>query len=154
MNALVIYYSKFGNTRILAERISETLKNGGESCAISSDELATEDLEGIDLVVMGSPTHKMNLPQSLPQLFDRLPKRILRGKQVAAFDTSYKMSKWLNLFTAGKRLARKLRKLGGKLVVRPEIFCVKEREGPLFEGEMERADEWAASILAQVGSGN
>ena len=152
MNTLVIYFSKFGNTRMLADKMSETFKNAGESRTISSDELATSDLEIIDLVVMGSPTHKMKLPQSLPEVFDQLPKKILRGKQVAAFDTSYKMSKWLNLFTAGKRLARKLRKLGGRLVVSPEIFLVMEREGPLFEGEMEHAEEWAASILAKTGN--
>ncbi len=154
MNMLVIYFSKFGNTRMLAETIAETLRNAGESRTVSSDELTASDLEEIDLVVMGSPTHKMNLPQSLSPVFERLPRKILRGTPVAAFDTSYKMSKWLNLFTAGKRLARKLRKLGGRLVVRPEIFYVKEREGPLFEGEIERAEEWATCILAQVGSGN
>jgi hypothetical protein len=62
------------------------------------------------------------------------------------------MSWWLNQFTASNRLAKKLRKLGGKLVVPPEIFHVMEREGPLYEGEIERAQTWAASILERVKS--
>jgi hypothetical protein len=59
------------------------------------------------------------------------------------------MSWLLNNFTASKRLAKELRRLGGKLVLPPEIFHVMEREGPLYEGEIERAQEWASSILEQ-----
>jgi hypothetical protein len=57
------------------------------------------------------------------------------------------MSWWLNHFTAAKRLARKLTKLGGKRLVPPETFHVTEREGPLFDGELERAETWAAEVL-------
>jgi hypothetical protein len=40
-----------------------------------------------------------------------------------------------------------LRKLGGKRIVPLETFHVMEREGPLYEGEIERAAEWAKSII-------
>jgi len=55
----------------------------------------------------------------------------------------------LNLFTAGKRLASKMRKLGGKNLLPPEIFLVTGREGPLFEGELNRARDWANRINQQ-----
>ena len=46
---------------------------------------------------------------------------------------------------------RKLRKLGGKRLVPPETFYVHDsHEGPLFDGELERAQRWAESILAQL----
>ena len=55
--------------------------------------------------------------------------------------------------TAAHGLLRRLRKLGGKRIVRPETFLVKavdvEPEGDfdlLSEGELERAREWAAAI--------
>lgn len=150
MNTLVVYFSKFGNTQMLAEAIAASLSSNGNVRTISSDDLTVDDLKDADLVVMGSPTHNMNLPKSVKPVFDDLPKRILRGTPVAAFDTSYKMSWLLNQFTASKRLARKLRKLGGKLVLPPEIFHVMEREGPLYEGEIERAQTWAGSILQQI----
>ena len=150
MNALVVYFSKFGNTQMLAEAIAEKLAGNSDVRTISSDDLAIDDMKNVDLVVMGSPTHNMNLPKSVKPVFERLPRRIMPGTPVAAFDTSYKMSWWLNQFTASKRLAKKLRKLGGKLVVPPEIFHVMEREGPLYEGEIERAQTWAASILERV----
>jgi flavodoxin len=150
MNTLVVYFSKFGNTQMLAEAIAASLSSNGNDRTMSSDDLTVDDLKNADLVVMGSPTHNMNLPKSVKPVFENLPKRILSGTSVAAFDTSYKMSWLLNQFTASKRLARKLRKLGGKLVLPPEIFHVMKREGPLYEGEIERAQTWAGSILQQI----
>jgi flavodoxin len=147
MNALVVYFSKYGNTRMVAEAIGETLQLEGAAQIISSGELAAADFESKDLVIMGSPTHKMNLPTEVRPLFERLPKKVLKGRLVAAFDTSYRMSEWLYRFTAGKKLGRKLRKLGGKRIVPPEVFHVMEREGPLYEGEIRRAKAWAESIV-------
>jgi flavodoxin len=150
MNTLVVYFSKFGNTQMLAEEIAGSLTGKGRVRTISSAELTVGDLKDADLVVMGSPTHNMNLPKSVKPMFENLPKRILPGTPVAAFDTSYKMSWLLNQFTASKRLARKLRKLGGRLILPPEIFLITEREGPLYEGEIERAQAWAGSILKRL----
>lgn len=147
MHTLVVYFSKFGNTQMVAEAIAETLRSAGNARLISSEDLMAADFEGVDLVVMGTPTHNMNLPKVVRPVFERLPKRALKNIPVAAFDTSYKMSWWLNHFTASKRLAQKLRNLGGKRIVPPEIFHVTEREGPLYAGEIARAREWAALIL-------
>ena len=150
VNALVVYFSKFGNTQMVAEAIVKVFESVGSARLLSSDQLEASDLEGSDLVVMGSPTHKMNLPESVRPVFERLPKRVLRGKNVAAFDTSYKMSSMIARFTAAKKLAQKIRKLGGKWVVPPETFFVMAREGPLFDGEIERAAVWANTILGQL----
>ncbi|MCK5313785.1 MAG: flavodoxin family protein, partial [Anaerolineales bacterium] len=108
------------------------------------------DLNELDLVVIGSPTHRMNLPEAVRPVFEALPRRILRGTLIAAFDTSYKMSAWLARFTAAKKLDRKLRKLGGKRLVPPETLFVIGREGPLYDGEIERVREWAAALLARA----
>lgn len=152
MKALVVYFSKFGNTKMVAEAIVEGLKQGSQARVLSSDELTAADFDGADLVVMGCPTHKMNLPIAVQPVFESLPKKVLRGKKVAAFDTSYKMSALLNRFTAGKRLAKKLRKLGGKRIVPPEIFLVTGREGPLYDGEIERAGAWAKLLLERAAA--
>jgi len=150
MKTLVIYFSKFGNTKLVAETVSQRLRSGVETRLISAERLTPADFNNVDLVVIGSPTHKMNIPEDVRPVLGRLPKKILKGKAVAAFDTSYKMSWWLNHLTAGKKLAQKLRKLGGKQVVPPEIFLVTGREGPLYAGEVERANAWAAAILERV----
>jgi flavodoxin len=150
MKTLVVYFSKFGNTHKIADAIACALTNNGDVRTLEFNQLEVDDLKNLDLLVMGSPTHNMNLPKTLKPILKQIPKRSLPGTPAAVFDTSYKMSWMLNRFTASKRLAKKVRKTGGKLVVEPEIFLVTEREGPLYHGEVERAREWTRSILQKV----
>jgi flavodoxin len=155
MNTLIVYFSKFGNTKQVAEAIAEVLGSDHFVRVISSDQLGPLDLQKVDLVVMGTPTHNMNLPKSVRPVFERLPRRILPKTPIAAFDTSYRLSAFLSRFTAAKKLARKLRKLGGKRIAPLETFHVVEREGPLYEGELERAREWTRLIVDKLnGRGN
>jgi flavodoxin len=151
MNALVVYHSQFGNTQQIAEAVAEVFQGAGTARTLSADQLTAAELQDVDLVVMGTPTHKMNVPQAVRPVFEKLPRRILRGMPIAAFDTSYKMAAVLARFTAARRLDRTLRKLGGKRLVPPETFHVHDHhEGPLYDGEIERAKRWARSILVQL----
>jgi flavodoxin len=145
--SMVVYFSKFGNTKIVAETIAEALEPAGSTCMLNAEELSGVDFKEYDLILMGTPTHKMNLPKAIKPIFNGLRKGCLKGVPVAAYDTSYKMSPWLSRFTAAKKLNRKLRKLGGKGIIPPESFFVMEREGPLYEGEIEKAESWAHLIL-------
>jgi flavodoxin len=150
MNALVVYWSKFGNTQQIANAIVETFESVGSVRTLAMERLTASDLQDVDLVVMGCPTHRMNVPEAVRPVFEALPRRILRKTPTAAFDTSYKMSAFLAHFTASKKLAQKLRKLGGRRIVPPETFRVVEREGPLYDGEIERARAWARSMLDRL----
>jgi len=60
------------------------------------------------------------------------------------------MSSWLARFTAARKLDKRLRQPGGKRILPPETFHVVEREGPLYDGEVERVRVWAGSILEQL----
>ena len=154
MNALVVYFSKFGHTQVIAEAVAGTLADHADINTISCDQLTVSDLKNAELVVMGTPTHNMNLPKAVQPVFEELPKRILPGTPVATFDTSYKMSTILARFTAAKRLARKLHQLGGKRIIPAESFYVVGREGPLYDGEIERTQKWANAILLKLSSKN
>ena len=113
MQTLEVYFSKFGNTQKVAKAIAKRMESQGPVQTISSAELTVSVMQEVDLVVMGSPTHNMNLPKAVQPLFEKLPKRMLPGTPVAAFDTSYKMSAILSRFTAAKKLSKKVRTLGG-----------------------------------------
>ena len=150
MSIAVVYHSMYGNTLQIAEEIAEILGTAGSVRLIPMAQLTAADLEGLDLVVMGCPTHRMNLPEAVRPVLAAIPRRTMHGTPAAAFDTSYKMSALLARFTAARKLARRLRKLGGKLVLPAETFHVEESEGPLYEGELERAQAWAASICRRL----
>lgn len=149
MNTLVVYHSKFGNTKRVAEAIAEVWQSAGATRVMSADQFTASDINNVDLFMIGTPTHVANLPKELRPILEALPKRALTGVRVAAFDTSYKMNWFVNLFTAAKPLSRKLRRLGGKQIVPPKNFFVIEKQGPLYEGEIERAKTWAETILAR-----
>ena len=153
MKLLVIYFSKFGNTRKIAEAVAAKLEPAGSVRLVNLNQLGITDFESIDLVVMGSPTYRMNLPEQVRSTFESLPKRMLRKTPVAVFDTSYKMSRWLAPFTASPKLARKLRKIGGKCIVPVETFHVEGKEGPLYQGELERATVWTELIIKRLRGG-
>ena len=92
-------------------------------------------------------------------LLDRIPGQGLQRVQVAAFDTriaTEDMDSWLLTFLvkrfgyAAKPIADRLQQKAGELVVPPEGFVVQGKEGPLRQGELARAADWAKQIMATV----
>jgi flavodoxin len=151
VNGLIVYYSQFGNTKRVAEEVAQAWQSAGSIRLLSADQLTVSGLSNVDLLAVGTPTHVANLPKELRPILEALPTRVLEGVAFAAFDTSYKSNWFVNMFTAAKPLNKKLRRLGGKQMVRPETFFVEGKEGPLYEGEIERAKAWAETVAAKYG---
>jgi flavodoxin len=151
MNAIVAYYSRFGNTEKVAGEIAGELRSAGLQVRAAEIEEFPMPMGGIEMMVVGSPTHKMGLPVEVRDRLGEMPDGVLKGIPFAAYDTSYRMNWLLSRFTASRRLERALRGLGGKRIAGPETFHVLGREGPLCDGEVERAREWTGEILEQLG---
>jgi flavodoxin len=154
MKALVVYDSVFGNTEQVARAISDSL--GAESRAIRVGDARHEELKGLGLLVVGSPTRAFRPTKPISQFLNGIPRDTLKGIRVAAFDTrgseeeinSTMFGALVKVFGyAAKPIADKLVKRGGKLAVPPEGFIVEASEGPLREGELERAAAWAKTII-------
>ena len=154
MKALVVYDSVFGNTEQVARAIGDSL--GAESKAIRVGDARHEELKGLSLLVVGSPTRAFRPTKPISQFLDSIPRNALKGVKVAAFDTrgsEAELNKTMfgalvKVFGyAAKPIADKLVKRGGKLVVPPEGFIVEGTEGPLRSGELERAAAWAKQII-------
>ena len=152
MRALVIYDSVFGNTKKIAQAIGSVL---GERAAVHLAKVGEEesvDWSEFELVVMGGPIHRVSLSAAMKALVKEIPKRALRGASVAVFETCYRNPRWQR-GAATRKLARRTRKHGGRLIVPAESFFVVAREGPLEEGEEERARRWAHAILGEMSTG-
>ncbi|MFN2235338.1 MAG: flavodoxin family protein [Anaerolineales bacterium] len=137
MKTLVIYDSKYGHTRMIAEAIGEAIN--GQIMLVSEPNPA--DLAGFDLVIIGSPTHGGWYTEGIQDLLKA--ESAFNNLNLAVFDTRTKRS----LFGfAAPRMARNLEKSGANLLATPEGFVVLGVKGPLKNGELERAAAWAREI--------
>lgn len=169
MNAIVVYESVYGNTRAVAEAIAEGL--GAQALPVQEARASAEEA---DLLIVGGPTHMHGLATTQsrkaavagahedghtaiePHAADEpglrswlrdLPHS--QGRHAAAFDTRLDKSPLLT-GVAARGIARRLRRRGYELLG-SESFLVEESEGPLEDGELDRARAWGAQ-LAQMGS--
>jgi flavodoxin len=152
MNTLIIYDSTFGNTAQLSQAMADKLGEHGSARIALANEAGLTEMEGIDLLLVGGPTQRHGVSPAIQALLERLPRRSLRGVGAAAFDTRYHMAAWKS-GSAAHRIASRLKRTGASLLVEPESFFVAEREGPLEEGELERAAYWAEEIYQQLEAG-
>ena len=154
MKTLVVYDSLYGNTKKIAEVVADTCKRYGEVRLEPAERPNSIELQDEDMVFVGSPTHNQNLSPIMKAQLENTPKQSLRGVKAAAFDTRYELPNWLLWLSAGtaaNKLAAKLAKLGAKVIARPESFLIqRDQEGPLKEGELERAKAWAKTVLEKV----
>ena len=160
MNAMVVYDSMYGNTAKVAEAIGQALGAPEDVRVVRVGEAAPEQLEGVALLVVGSPTQKFSPTGGTTRFLKGIPKNALEGVKVAAFDTRFTESKieeigilafFVRIFGyAAEPIANRLAKKGGELAIPPEGFYVADAEGPLVEGELERAAEWARQMKGRV----
>jgi len=157
MKALVVYDSFYGNTEQIAGAIGEGLGSQDDVPVLRVTEVGPEQLTAVTLLVVGSPTRAFRPTSAITKLLRTIPKNGLKGVRVAAFDTRIAMaaikSSALRFIVdlggyAAKPIANKLAKKGADLIVPPEGFVVADTEGPLKEGEIDRAAAWARQIAA------
>lgn len=147
MESLVLYDSCFGNTKMIAELIAEIIK--GKVSKVQ--DFRSWMLDGISLLIVGCPVHAWRLSKPILEFLASLPAGALKGKNVAAFDTRIKI---FFSGSASDKVDRDLTLLGGKSVIAPDKFFVRGKKGPLVEGQLEKARQWAKLILAIASSKN
>ena len=144
MKALIVYDSMYGNTEKIAQAIGGAII--GEVKVLRIGEVNPSELEAIDLLIVGSPTQGGRPTQAIQDFLNKTAESAIKGIKVAAFDTRF-TSRWARIFGfAAGRITRVLKGKGGDLIASPEGFFVTGTEGPLKEGELERAASWARGI--------
>jgi len=154
MKTLVVYDSFFGNTEKIARAIGDALGYPDDVEILRVGDVKPEELMNADLLIVGSPTRAFRPSPATTRLLKSIARRALDGVNIAAFDTRvteeeiakgpWILRKMVRIFGyAAKPIADMLVKKGGTLVAAPEGFFVEGNEGPLKEGELERAEKWA-----------
>jgi flavodoxin-like protein len=160
MQALVIYESMFGNTERIARAIAEGMWETFDVTV--TDVSSMPPASGMDLIVVGGPTHAFGLSRpasreqaklqgtvrpgaaeaGLREFLDCSP--TLAGIPAAAFDT--KLNKPFLPGSAAHRAQRRLRRLGCRIVQPARSFLVTGTAGPLVEGEEKCARDWGVAV--------
>jgi flavodoxin len=172
MRVLIVYESMFGNTRAIAEAIASGINGDAAVSVVGVNDMDARTLEGVDLVVVGAPTHAhgMSRPSTRKSAADIASKPdsnvklelYALGKGVrewldsigpvraraATFDTRMKGPAWAT-GSAAKGIAKRLRRLGSQLVTQPTSFFVA-KGNTLRPGETERAAEWGQQLAREM----
>lgn len=162
MRALVVYESLWGNTEQVARAIAAALSAQAEVDVLDSD-AAPSSVEGYDLLVVGGPTHAFSMTRASTRAdavtSRAAPHEVARGIRewldalerpqgqipAVAFDT--RVDKPRLPGSAAQAARHELRSLGFDTGVKHRTFRVHGYEGPLVDGELDRAREWASTLI-------
>jgi Flavodoxin domain len=166
MRAVIVYESIYGNTHDIAEAIAAGLRVRAEVSVLPVRNARHSELGGIDLLVVGGPTHAWGMTRSKTReqaITDGVRKGLRTEAQhgdpglrewltgisatdlpTAAFDTRIKAP---SIVTGGatRGIRRRLRRNGLPLITKPASFFVN-RDNQLLEGETDRARRWGSEL--------
>jgi flavodoxin I len=153
MKVLIVYDSMYGNTEKVAKSMGSTIAT--DVTVLRASEAHSFDVKSIDVLIVGSPTQAFKPTKPVQTFIKNIPGDAITGMDVAAFDTRMGASdigRGIGFLVklggyAAPRIAKALKKKGGTLVAPPEGFFVTGKEGPLKEGELDRAANWAKKIV-------
>jgi flavodoxin len=144
MKVQVVYCSHKGNTRRVAERIGETLRNHGEVEVVDVAKAPIPPPDDLTLLVVGGPTEGHGMTPEIRDYLARIDLHWSMGRATAAFDTRLDWPRLLS-GSAADQIANRLAALGAKVMSTPGSFLVTMAP-ELEPGELERAGEWAEHL--------
>ena len=151
MNVLIVYETKFGNTKQAAETIAEGLKEGEQikTEVINVNDVDYSKVKDFDAIIIGSPTWAGNCTDTIKKFVDELAGLSLSGKSYAVFDTN----SGIPLLS---KAVKKMEKLIGKKIpslkkILPGLpVRVKGTKGPIVEGELPKCHNFGKEIALNL----
>ena len=145
MKVLVVYDSVYGNTEKIAKAIGEAVAGDVQVARVS--DISSAGMKPVDVLIVGSPTLGGRPTEPIQNFLAAVPSEAVKGVKVASFDTRYS-GKFVKLFGfAAEKISQSLKEKGATPVPQLGEFIVTGKKGPLKEGELERAANWAKEII-------
>lgn len=145
VKVLVVYDTMHGNTKLVAEKIVEGLRQEqGIEVEISDVEKTDVDrVADFDAVVFGAPTHFGGPPRNITRFIDDLGRPELKSKQAAVFDTYLGEDFEKSVKKMEQRIAEKT----GLRIMMPGLSVrVAGMKGPVAEEELPTARDFGIRI--------
>lgn len=147
---IVVYESKYGNTRLVANTIAEGMRDVPDIETVLN-ELKEVDLNRIsefDAILIGSPNHIGGATRSVRKFIDKLEKLDLEGKLAAVFDTYIQKDYEKAMKKMEKQISKKVP--GLKLATPGLSIRVVGIKGPITERELPKCREFGVKIATQL----
>jgi menaquinone-dependent protoporphyrinogen IX oxidase len=151
MKGIVVYDTTHGNTKKIAETISETLKESG----IEVDTFYVKDVKKLsakdyNFLVLGSPTRFGTMSFAIRAFLGKVKIEEWMNRPFVAFDTENPENIERKEGSAAEKIAGKLREKQMNELLPALKAMVLGMKGPLQEGETERAKEYARELAGKL----
>lgn len=155
MKGIVVYDTSYGNTKAIAEAISEALKESGIEVDLFYVKDAKLNGKDYDFLVLGSPTKFGTMSFTFKRFLGKVKSKEWANKPFAAFDTenpeNIEQSQAENKeWSAAEKIADKLKEKKMKQLLPVLKAIVFGQKGPLKEGEIERAKDYAKELASKL----
>ena len=151
MKGIVIFDTSYGNTRKIAETISAVLKGSG----IEVDFFYVKDVKKLsagdyDFLVIGSPTKFGTMSFTIKGFLGKFKSAEWANKRFAAFGTENPENIERKEGSAAEKIAARLKECRMKQLLPVFKGVALGWKGPLQEGEIERASEYARKLATEL----
>jgi len=147
---IVVYESKYGNTKLVAETIIEGMRQvkGTETALSEVKEIDLHQISIYDAVLIGSPNHIGGPTRGIKKFIDKLGKLNLGERRFAVFDT-YLVK---DFEKAVKKMEKRIneRVHGFKMIAPGLSIRVQGMKGPIAEGELPKCKEFGKKLATQI----
>jgi len=146
----VVYDTKYGNTKLVAEKIVEGIREV-EGMEIAISDVKEVDLERVadsDAILIGAPNHMGRPARTIREFMDKLGKLDLKAKWVAVFDTYMGGDFKKAVKEMEKRIGEKVPSL--KLITSGLSIRVDGMKGPIADGELPKCKDFGKKIATQT----
>jgi len=147
---IVVYESKYGNTKQVAEKIIEGMNEIERIEAVLEEPKRVELTEVLDydVILIGSPNHFGGPTRGIKKFIDKLGKLPLKNKMFAVFDTYIKGDFEKAVKKMEKRISDKVPEL--KQIASGLSIKVQDMKGPILEEELPKCKEFGKKIANQL----
>jgi flavodoxin len=150
VRVIVVYDTKHGNTKLVAEKIMEGIGEveGIETAISDVKETDPKEAADYDAILIGSPTHFGGPARGINKFIDKLGKLDLKAKWVAVFDTYLGEDFEKSVKKMEKRISENVPRL--KLITSGLSTRVDGMKGPVTDGEFPKCRDFGKKIATQL----
>ncbi len=152
MKVLIVYETKYGNTKKAAETIGESINEAGnEITVVKVDAVEMDSIKNYGAIVIGSPTYASSQAKSIKKFITSLS--VEEDVNIVVFDTHTGDGK-----STGGIMRRAVKKMEKQIEKNPKLkkvmgglqVAVKGIKGPLIDGELDKCKEFGKELAKKL----